>query len=175
LNAPFYSQLGNRETQQAYRTSKLEMFVDKRAKNKEQRIKTMDNILRNTEHGTRNTELFKLQTFQMELATSRSIGTFQMELATSRSIGTLLFIPEFVGVRLKSGTLNFLSSGHETQKRFILQQENAQKDFVRFEVFASYSLKFLFAIGKSRDPTGIPDCKKGNVCLTKEQRIKSKE
>jgi len=39
-----------------------------------------------------------------------------------------------VGVRLKGGALNFLSSGFETQKSFIYQQENAQKYFVRYEV-----------------------------------------
>jgi len=42
-----------------------------------------------------------------------------------------------VGVRLKD-TRIFLSLRHETQKRFIFQKKNAQKYFVRFEVFPSH-------------------------------------
>jgi len=55
-----------------------------------------------------------------------------------------------VGVRLKY-MLNFLSSGNEIQKCFILKQENAQKYFVRFDVCLVVR-RFLFAIWKSRDP-----------------------
>ena len=35
----------------------------------------------------------------------------------------------------KGVTLNFLSSGYKTQKGFLYQHENAQKYFVRFEVY----------------------------------------
>jgi hypothetical protein len=35
----------------------------------------------------------------------------------------------------KGYSLNFLSLGNDTQKRFSNQQENAQKYFVRFDVY----------------------------------------
>jgi hypothetical protein len=51
-----------------------------------------------------------------------------MEYATFRFTGTFQTLQTF------QTSLNFLSSGNETQKRYIYQQENAPKYFVRYEV-----------------------------------------